>query len=762
LRKLATAAVSTLLGGLSLFAPIASPALAAANPKVAIIVGATQAVTPSYRHDADQVYAEAIKYTTNVVKVYSPGATWAKVQAAVSGASIVVYLGHGNGWPSPYTFDPAYTTKDGFGLNADLNGDGKLTDNENKYYGEPSIAKLKFAPNAVVLLFHLCYASGNSEPGNADPGLATAKQRVDNYASAFLKAGARAVIANGHSQDPYYIRALFTTRQSIDAYWRGAPDFHNHVATYTSSRSPGYTFQMDPESTGKYYRSIAGKMSLNTVDVTGASYASTSGDPSSMVVPGNASPAVDGASVYDSVETAAAGTSPSGTVQAADKVRVEARETTLTTTGAAIYRIHTDGGASGWMRAGDLVPRDSAAPRVWEVDDGAGTFSPNGDGVQDTLPVSIQLSESTDWTLKVKNGDGDTLASQSGTGDTAALTWAPASGSADDGSYAWSLSATDAWGNGPLAASGELEVDTKAPGVTVGGDAGAVPMFTPNGDGSRDSVAFTVGESEPGSVIATVRNAHGDTVDTFSAGVGGSNVSVAWDGRHGSAYVPDGRYEISFAARDRAGNTGAAEVRSVDAYGALGFVTASRVAFFPQDGDANGRTVTFGFRLGDPATVTWTIVDAAGHVVRTFETGEAHAAGTYARGWDGRNDAGHFVARGTYRSVVHATDGTLATSQAVAVVADAFKVSVSDASPGRRQRITVTATSAEALDARPRLAIYQPGIAVYRATMSKVASGVFRVTITLKASHTGTLRLRVYGSDDDGGSQASNLFLPLH
>ena len=47
--------------------------------------------------------------------------------------------------------------------------------------------------------------------------------------------------------------------------------------------------------------------------------------------------------------------------------------------------------------------------------------------------------------------------------------------------------------------------------------------------------------------------------------------------------------------------------------------------------------------------------------------------------------------------------------------------------------------------------------------MSKVSSGVYkRVTITLKSSHAGTLRLRVYGTDDDGGSQASNLYLPLH
>ncbi len=249
------------------------PVAAADSPKVAIIVGATGGTTPSYRRDADEIYAEAIKYTPNVVRIYSPNATWKRVKAAVNGASIIVYLGHGNGWPSPYTYDPLFTTKDGFGLNKDLNHNGKRSDYELKYYGEPKIETLTPAPNAVVLLFHLCYASGNSEPDRKAPSLSTAKQRVDNYASAFLRAGAGAVIANGHSQDPYYIAALFTTIQTIDAYWRGAPDFHDQAAAYASSRSPGTTYQLDPEATGRYYRSVAGDLELTTTDVTGAPFA---------------------------------------------------------------------------------------------------------------------------------------------------------------------------------------------------------------------------------------------------------------------------------------------------------------------------------------------------------------------------------------------------------------------------------------------------------------------------------------------------------
>jgi flagellar hook assembly protein FlgD len=763
LRTLALTLVAAMVAALGVFLPATTPGAAAAtNPKVAIIVGATHGVTSTYRTYADQVYAEAIKYTSNVVKVYSPNATWSRVRAAVNGASIVVYMGHGNGWPSPYTYDPNFTTKDGFGLNYDLNGDGKLSDYENKYYGEPKIATLTPAPNAVVLLFHLCYASGNSEPGNADPSLSVARQRVDNYASAFLRAGAGAVIANGHSHDPYYIRALFTTRESIDQYWRNAPDFNDDVRAYASTRTSGATLQLDPQSAGKYYRSVAGDMSLMTQDVTGAAYASTSGDPGSFVVPGNASPAADGAPIYGSATDAVSGSDPVATAGTGDKVRIQATDSDTAAEATGVFQVHVDGVGDGWMLASDLVPRDSAPPRVWSTSDGTGSFSPNGDGTQDTMPLTLRLSESADWSVKIVNRNDTTKASKSGTGDRASLTWAPDPGTVSDGAFTWQLTATDAWGN-TLHTSGQLTVDTQAPDVTVSGSADAVVSFTPNGDGSADAVTFQVGSNEPGRVTATVAPDGGKAIDTQSVVLSGSSVPVAWDGRKSDgSYAPDGRYDISFVAVDAAGNSSKATARTVDAYGALRDTRSTRLAFYPQDGDRLAKTTGFSFRLLSPATVTWTVVNGKGVVVRTIAEDAAMDAGLHSVRWNGRADDGSYVRTGNYWTVVQATNGTQTAVQRAKVLAAAFRISVSDSTPRRGQRIRVTVISAEPLSTRPRLAISQPGRTTWRVTMTKVSKYKYRVTIRLKPSGTGKLRLRVYARDTLGNKQATTRNLRLH
>jgi hypothetical protein len=242
---------------------------AVSQAKVVIVVGAVQGTTAQYRGYGDDAAATFAKYTSNIVKVYSPNATWAAVQAAAAGASVLVYLGHGSGFPNPYVGYLQPNGDNGMGLNLTAgNGDSNL-----KYYGENYMAQLNLAPNAVVLLNHLCYASGDSEWGLHAPTLAVAQTRVDGYASGFLRGNARAVIAEGLGSISPYIDAIFSTHQTIDQVWKSVPNFHNHVTSWGSTRNSGYTSQIDPDydhpaSDGDpYYRSMVSLPGLTTDNV---------------------------------------------------------------------------------------------------------------------------------------------------------------------------------------------------------------------------------------------------------------------------------------------------------------------------------------------------------------------------------------------------------------------------------------------------------------------------------------------------------------
>ena len=174
---------------------------AASGMKVVVVVGPVGSSTAKYIASAKQYASQARSYGATVVQIYSPRATWARVMAAAQGANVLIYLGHGNGSPSPYGPFSAYT-KDGMGLNA-TSGHGN---SNNKYYGEFYIRKyIKLAVNAVVILNRLCYASGNSEWGAANPTKTVARQRADNFAAGFLRARARAVFAEGINSAAYIL-----------------------------------------------------------------------------------------------------------------------------------------------------------------------------------------------------------------------------------------------------------------------------------------------------------------------------------------------------------------------------------------------------------------------------------------------------------------------------------------------------------------------------------------------------------------------------
>ena len=232
---------------------------AAAGRKVVIIVGPSGSSTANYITNARRLATQARSYGASVYEVYSPNATWARVKSVAQGANLLIYLGHGNGWPSPYRPYQVYT-KDGLGLNATA-GAG----NSNvKYWGEYYVDRyINLAPNAVVILNRLCYASGNSEWGSANPTRSVAIQRVDNYGAGFLRANAKAIFAEGVASPSYVLTGLFTTNQTMaQIFWSASNATKTWSFGFSSIRTPGYKALMDPSAPGRYYRSVIGSLGL--------------------------------------------------------------------------------------------------------------------------------------------------------------------------------------------------------------------------------------------------------------------------------------------------------------------------------------------------------------------------------------------------------------------------------------------------------------------------------------------------------------------
>src|SRR3954468_23366702 len=255
--------------------------------KIAIIVGPTDELTDSNLKDAESLAEAAESYGMDVRRIFYPNATWDDVVANVQGANLLVYMGHGNGWPSPYApFQE--DTKNGIGVGPFAGGKTSQT----KYYGANVMrTDIQLAPNAIVFLDHLCYAAGNGEPGMAIPTWDVAHQRNDNFAAGFLAAGARTVFAYSWQLYIRTLRDLMTTDKTMKqifetpgaypkAYygWIGAD-----ARMLDSVRTPGTVNYMDPDPKDGFLRAVSGDLSMTAGQWRGEE--STAGLPTINIPP---------------------------------------------------------------------------------------------------------------------------------------------------------------------------------------------------------------------------------------------------------------------------------------------------------------------------------------------------------------------------------------------------------------------------------------------------------------------------------------------
>ena len=202
--------------------PVLRPApVAAAAPKVAIIVGPVGGMTSSYRNSANRVADAAIAAGATVAKAYSPKATWSKVKNAVNGANVIVYFGHGNGFPNPYSSTENTDRVNGWGLNRTTqNGDSDNWSKTMVYCGEKALlgtltssdgaaqrtycsgGPITPAPGFTMVYAQAHYAPGFGERYKESDPLTTrsqARQRVKNYSTPVLRLGAGGYIATAYS-----------------------------------------------------------------------------------------------------------------------------------------------------------------------------------------------------------------------------------------------------------------------------------------------------------------------------------------------------------------------------------------------------------------------------------------------------------------------------------------------------------------------------------------------------------------------------------
>jgi flagellar hook assembly protein FlgD len=522
-------------------------ALPAAGLKAVIIVGPASGNTWNYIDAANGIAAQAEAVGMSVDKIYTPNATWERVKHESQGANLLVYLGHGNGFPTQHRNTLSEDTEDGFGLNP---YDGASVSGDVKYYGADFMRRaIKLAPGSVVLLNRLCYASGNGESGLDYPenykvaaDREQALQRVDNYASGFLAIGASAVFAWGWPQKINLPGELATTDKTVDQIFEekmgDGNDPQAFIGKYDyyepSVRTPGATIHLDPDALPNGY--------LRALTMKDTSFSATDWRKGAPKDPGP------------------------------DKT-----PPTLTNVTAG---------------SGTSVASNTDLP----------IFSPNGDGIDDSFSIGRTMSEPGTITTSVTDATGrqiykKTVAATIGDGTTS---WNGKNNKGNvvaDGDYTVKLTPTDKAGNVGKTQSVPVRLLTAIASPTSSTDAIEVADMDKLATGTRLSARLT----EPAAVSWNVVDATGAIVRHGIAAKKATTGTFVWrwDGRNDSgAIVPDGPYVAVVSARTSAG---------VLAYGRNVYVGAFHISF-DQDKLYRGQAVRITIYntepLNGPVTVT--------------------------------------------------------------------------------------------------------------------------------------------------------------
>ncbi len=157
-------------------------------PKAVLIVGPVDPPEHTGTKDliqwADKLAAVMTENGMNVVKIYWPESTWENVRSNLSGASIVVYKGHGFG-VGDVSADP---TEMHGGCNGFCLVHPEIPDGARLGTQDMLVTTTKLAENAVGFFF-CCSCAGSSAADPSPVSKELARRRIESYASTMMFMG---------------------------------------------------------------------------------------------------------------------------------------------------------------------------------------------------------------------------------------------------------------------------------------------------------------------------------------------------------------------------------------------------------------------------------------------------------------------------------------------------------------------------------------------------------------------------------------------
>ena len=301
----------------------------------------------------------------------------------------------------------------------------------------------------------------------------------------------------------------------------------------------------------------------------------------------------------------------------------------------------------------NIIINTQSTPISLAVD--ASYFAPGVSGARNKVnfipdvPVKTGISS---WSLRIVDEKGSTVKTYNTGKIPAAFEYDGSQGGnfINEGTYKGILNISYVNGNNPSAESPVIEADKTAPSASA---KVSLRVFSPNGDGNKDTVSIYQETSVEDVWYAEITDAAGKAVRNYKWVIN-AEASFNWDGyTEAGKLAADGEYFYRLYTADRAGNSGESQKVSftLDTEETPVILTAHPEAFSP-NGDKKNETMTITPVLNVTAGIQsykLIIADNAGTIVKTIKS-EGRIKNEFI--WDGFSDSGRKAPDGIYRAAL--------------------------------------------------------------------------------------------------------------